>query len=235
MKALILAAGKGTRLRAAGHDVPKPLIDAGGITPLQHAAEWVAAMEPERIWVNVHAGAQQIMRALGERVRGVPVSYSYEPELLGTAGAWKKLQDEWREPALVIYGDNIMRFDLRALFAAHVQHGALVTIAVFDPEVHRNTGIGGGRVQLEGARVSRFVEGATEGIVNAGAYVIDPALALLLPEGFLDFGHDVLPSLAASGELAAHMMEADGYCLGVDTPERLQIARELVSAGEVRS
>jgi mannose-1-phosphate guanylyltransferase len=232
VKALILAAGKGTRL---GAPVPKPLIDAGGITPLQHAAEWVAGVEPERIWVNVHAHAEQIMRALGEHVGHVPVSYSYEPELLGTAGAWKKLQAEWTERSLVIYGDNIMRFDLRALFAAHEQHGALVTIAVFDPAVHRNTGIGGGRVELDGARVSRFVEGATEGIVNAGAYVIDPALALLLPDGFLDFGHQVLPSLATSGELAAHMMEADGYCLGVDTPERLQIARELLSAGEVRA
>jgi mannose-1-phosphate guanylyltransferase len=235
MKALILAAGKGTRLGAVAEGMPKPLIDAGGISPLRHAAEWVAALEPERIWVNVHGSAHLIERALGERVNNVPVSYSYEPELLGTAGAWKKLQDEWTEPSLVIYGDNIMRFDLRALFAAHDAARALVTIAVFDPRVHRNTGIAGGRVQLDGARVRRFVEGGVEGIVNAGAYVIEPALAARLPHGFLDFGHTVLPALAASGELAAHMMEAEGYCLGVDTPERLEIARELVGAGEVRA
>ena len=235
MKALILAAGKGTRLRDTAGDVPKPLIDAGGITPLQHAAEWVAGVEPERIWVNVHAGAQQIVRALGERVGDVPVSYSYEPELLGTAGAWKKLEQEWTEPSLVVYGDNIMRFDLRALFAAHAAHGALVTIALFDPGVHRNTGIGGGRVELDGARVRRFVEGASEGIVNAGAYVVEPSLATRLPHGFLDFGHTVLPALAMSGELAGHMMEAEGYCLGVDTPERLEIARELVGAGGLRA
>lgn len=233
MKALILAAGNGTRLAAITGDVPKPLIAVGATTPLAHALEWVAQLEPERIWINVHAAAAQVMKAAGESVNGLPISYSYEPELLGTAGAWKKLQSEWTEPSLVVYGDNLMRFDLRALFAAHARAGTLATIAVFDPERHRNTGIGGGRVVLNGNRVSEFVEGGACGIVNAGAYVVDPGLAVRLPHGFLDFGHDVLPQLAGAGELAAHMVEDSGYCLGVDTPERLEIARQMVAAAAV--
>ncbi|HUF52058.1 MAG TPA: nucleotidyltransferase family protein [Longimicrobiales bacterium] len=232
MKALILAAGKGTRLRPVAGQRPKPLIPVGGTSPLRHAVDWVAALEPACIWINVHAGAAQIMEAIGREATGVPVLYSHEPVLLGTAGAWKKLAREWTEPALVVYGDNLMRFDLRRLLAAHEGAGALATIAVFDPSRHRNTGIGGGRVELDGTRVVRFTEGGAAGIVNAGAYVLEPALATRLADGFLDFGHDVFPALAAAGELAAHMVEDAGYCLGVDTPERLASARELMIAQE---
>lgn len=233
MKALVLAAGKGSRLAGVAAGVPKPLIDVCGTTPLEHALGWVARMRPARIWINVHDAADLVRQRVGTEVAGVPIHYSYEPELLGTAGAWKKLEQEWTETSLVVYGDNLMRFDLGALLDRHRATGALVTIALFDPDRHANTGKGGGRVELDGDRVSRFVEGGEEGLINAGAYFIEPALRERLRAGFIDFGHDVLPGLAASGELAGHVVEEGGYCLGVDTPERLSTARELVRTMEV--
>jgi mannose-1-phosphate guanylyltransferase len=233
VKILILAAGKGSRLTAAGAGVPKPLIDIGGVTPLQHNLEWAAAMSPECIWINVHEGAGQITERVGTEFAGVPIRYSHEPALLGTAGAWKKLESDWDATSLVIYGDNFMRFDLPALLDTHRRHGCTLTVGLFDPGVHLNTGIGGGRAVAENGRVRRFVEGGHDGLINAGVYAIEPSLAGELPSGFLDFGHDVLPRLAEAGDVAAHVVEEGGYCLGVDTPERLAIAREMVRTREI--
>lgn len=238
MKALVLAAGKGSRLGAASGGVPKPLTDVGGTSPLRHAVQWTAAERPECIWINVHADAVRIQAAMGADADGVPIRYSHEPELLGTAGAWKKLEEEWTETSLVIYGDNFMHFDLRSLMSTHRSAGALVTIALFDPERHANTGGGGGRAVLQHGRVTRFVEGGVEagaevgaGLVNAGAYCIEPELRSLVPDGFADFGHDVLPHLAREGRVAGHVVEDGGYCLGIDDPARLSAARALLQQG----
>ncbi|MEX1183116.1 MAG: nucleotidyltransferase family protein [Gemmatimonadota bacterium] len=232
MKALILAAGRGTRLAGVAA-VPKPLIDVGGTSPLEHALAWVSRQRPERIWINVHAAADMIRERIGTAVAGVPVSYSYEPELLGTAGAWKRLESEWDGTSLVVYGDNVMEFDLDALLGTHRAVGTAATIAVFDPARHANTGIGGGRVEVDEGRATAFVEGGTTGLINAGAYYLEPELRERLPVGFLDFGHDVLPVLAAAGEVAVHVVEDAGFCLGVDTPERLRLARAMLGAQEV--
>lgn len=228
MKGLVLAAGRGTRLGATAGGVPKPLVDLGGTTPLEHTLDRLAAERLERIWVNVHAGADVIRARVGDAVNGVPISYSYEPELLGTAGAWKKLEAEWSETSFVIYGDNLLRFDMPALLASHRAAGALMTIAVFDPERTTHTGIAGGRARVADGRAIEFVEGGGAGMINAGVYCIEPALCERLQPGFTDFGHDVLPQLASAGELAAHVLEDGAWCLGVDTPDRLERARALL-------
>lgn len=225
MKALVLAAGKGSRLGTAAGGMPKPLIDVAGTTPLEHAIRWLAPLDLERIWINVSEHAGLVRDRIGEGAGAAPVSYSHEPELLGTAGAWKWLEDEWRSTSLVVYGDNIMHFDLAALIETHRREGVMLTAALFDPAMHANTGGGGGRALLDATRITQFIEGGGEGLINAGVYCIEPELTERLEDGFSDFGHDVLPALARSGELAGHVIEKGAFCLGVDTPERVQLAR----------
>ncbi|CAN5677327.1 hypothetical protein BH23GEM9_BH23GEM9_19190 [soil metagenome] len=233
MKALLLAAGKGSRLGAAAAGLPKPLVSIGGSTLLERNLQWVAAQQPEEIWINVHERAEQVMERVGSSMDGIAIRYSHEPSLLGTAGAWKKLEAVWDSTSLIVYSDNFMRFDLNALWTAHGAAGAALTAALFDADRHRNTGIGGGRAEVRGDRIARFVEGGTTGLINAGVYCVEPGLAAELPSGFLDFGHDVLPVLAAAGRLAGHVVEDSGYCLGVDTPGRLAMAREMVDTLEI--
>jgi mannose-1-phosphate guanylyltransferase len=235
MKVLVLAAGKGSRLGAAAGGLPKPLAGMGGTSPLEQNLRWVAGERPERIWINVHEAADVIESRIGAEVLGVPISYSREPELLGTSGAWKRLADEWTGMSMVIYGDNFMHFDLGSLRAAHAAGGAPATIAIYDPAVHANTGVGGGRVALSGSAITEFVEGGSSGPINAGAYCLEPELLELVPSGFSDFGRDILPRLAAAGRLRAHLIERTGYCLGVDTPERLQLARRMLVSLESAS
>lgn len=233
MRALILAAGKGSRLAGTTNGLPKPLVRVGGVPVLERTVRWVADCGVERIWVNVHTAREAVEAALGDGVRfGVPIHYSYEPELLGTAGAWKLLEREWTEPSLVVYGDNVMRFDLRRLVDAHEAGNALATVALFDPVRHPHTSTAGGHAVVdEDATITHFVEGGVASVpgalINAGAYVLEPAAAAWMASGFLDFGHHVLPPLAQARRLRAHVLEDGAYCLGIDTPDRLRDAERI--------
>ncbi|MDX2194686.1 MAG: nucleotidyltransferase family protein [Gemmatimonadales bacterium] len=232
--ALVLAAGKSTRIAARAQGRPKPLLDFAGEPLIGWNLRWLATSGVARAWVNLHHRFAEVMDAVGDGSRWqIPVTYSFEPEILGTAGAWRRLAAHWGARSLVVYGDNVSRFSLAALAGAHAAApaGTLATIALFDPARHLNTGIAGGRV-LCGAdgRVAGFTEGGAgaDGLVNAGVYVLEHALLARLPDGFLDFGRDVFPALAAEGRLHGHVLEPGGFCLGLDTPESFAAGEALL-------
>lgn len=235
--ALILAAGKSTRIQAVASDRPKPLIVVAGETVLERNVRQVAAAGVRDVWINLHYRGEQIQALIGDGARfGVRVRYSWEPELLGTAGAAKKLEGAlgWGT-FLVVYGDNLTALDLGALVAQHRARGALATLAVFDRERVPNTGLAGGRVVLDaGGRVREFVEGAAlaSPYVNAGVYALEPGVLAAIPAGaFADFGRDVFPRLLVEGA-RVDAFPIDGYCLGIDTPEGLARANALVASLE---
>lgn len=234
--ALVLAAGRSTRISPVANGLPKPLLEIGGASLLGWNLSWLRAHGIADIWINLHHEAERIRAAVGDGAAwGVHVRYAFEAELLGTAGAWRALAEHWTGTSLVIYGDNFMRFDLSALLDAHGQSGARATMAVFDPAVHACTGSAGGRARLSGDRVVSFEEDGVNGSapINAGVYAVEPSVAAEIAPGFSDFGRDVLPRLAAAGTLCAHMLEAGGFCLGLDTPERFERAKQLMARGEV--
>lgn len=240
-KALVLAAGKSTRIRAAAGDTPKPLIEVAGQTVLERNLRKLAGVGVHEAWVNLHYEGEKIKNRIGDGRRlGLEVKYSHEPEILGTAGAAKKLERELRQGTFfVAYGDNLVSLNWTEFAETHARSDALVTIAVFDCDRVPNTGLAGGRVVLDSAnRVERFVEGGdnVSPYVNAGVYLVEPSVLSALPDGFSDFGKDVFPRLIAEGgKLMAYPI--DGYCLAIDTPEALQKAehmmREFASASEI--
>ena len=236
---LVLAAGRSTRIATVAQGRPKPLLEVGGRALLEWNLSWIAAHGVRQAWINLHHEGAAIRAAIGTGERyGLRVSYAEEPVLRGTAGAWKRVAREWRSTSLVVYGDNLMRFDLARLVAAHRAAGRAATVALFEASVHANTGPGGGRaMQRADGRVHRFREGgdAEEDSerINAGVYALEPSVTGWIGEGYQDFGHDVLPLLAEAGELNGHVIEAGGFCLGLDTPERYSRATELVTRGAV--
>jgi hypothetical protein len=99
-------------------------VPVGGVPVLERAVRWVADLGVDRIWINVHEGADADTRhASGAGCGSADIRYSHEPELLGTAGAWKLLEREWTTTSLVVYGDNLMHFDLHAFARAHRRAG----------------------------------------------------------------------------------------------------------------
>lgn len=239
-KALVLAAGVGSRIRAVAGDLPKPLIPFGGRAILAHNLQWLAASGIGEVWINLHFQADQIRAAIGDgSAFGLSVNYVFEPELLGTAGALANISQVVEPGMMLVYGDNLLRFDVDALRTRHADSGAELTMALFDQDRHRHTGIAGGRVLVDATgAVTGFVEGAGAGspLVNAGVYVLEPTILDLIPRGGLvDFGKDVFPAmLAQRRKLMAHVLEPDGVCLGLDTPESFAAGEALLASGEVR-
>jgi len=233
---LVLAAGKSTRIASVSGGLPKPLIEIAGRPVIVHTLRWLAQSGIRDVWVNLHYRPEVIRAALGTgEPWGVSIQYREEAEVLGTAGAWKNLESEWRGTSLVVYGDNLIRLDLARMLMQHRERERSATIAVFDPRRTVNSGIAGGRVRCEADGVVRdFVEGGADGFVNAGVYLLEPSiLADVPPDIFVDFSRDVLPGLAARRQLDAYVMTDTDFCLGVDTPSSLEVAFERSANGEL--
>ena len=238
MKALVLAAGKSSRIAAQSGGLPKPLIPVAGEPVIAHSLRWLASHGITDCWINLHFRPEVIQETLGNGSRyGVRIRYAFEPTIRGTAGAVKNLESDWDEDFLVVYGDNLLGFDLAAMQRTHAASGALATIALFDWDRDLHSGIAGGRVTMTAdGTIEGFVEqGANAALpaspwVNAGVYLLQPAICRHIPaDTFCDFGRDVFPSLLkANLHLGGYPIQ--DYCLAVDTPEALARAQHIVES-----
>jgi NDP-sugar pyrophosphorylase family protein len=229
MKAFILAAGLGTLLRSLGLDLPKVMVPVGGKPLLEHHLELLKRQGIRELIVNLHYLPEKITSHFGDGSRyGVRITYSREPELLGTAGAVKKMESELLDGTfLVFYGDNLVRVEFAPLIEFHRAHKAEVTVALFaSPEPWT-----GGAVETDSnGRVLRFVEKpdpkqVSTNLISAGIFVVEPTVLKTIPAGqFYDFGKDVFPKLLAEGRLV-YAMKPEAYIQDVGTPERLAKAQ----------
>jgi len=216
MKAFLLAAGLGSRLRPLTDEKPKCLLPIGGTTLLDR---WLDAFDlagVSEVLVNTHHLADQVERHLEARNRPPAVRTVYEPELLGSAGTLVANR-HWveREPFfLACNADNLTDFDLGTLVDAHLRAGEMATLTLFRASDPRACGI----VQLdERGRMIEFVEkpASPKGdLANAGMYVFAPAVIDLCPEGLpRDIGFDLLPLLVGK----AHSVVIDSFLRDIGT------------------
>ena len=232
-RALVLAAGMGTRIGVEVPDLPKPLIELGGRSILERNLVRLAAAGVQVAWINLHHRGEAIESRIRDgRGYGLEARYSREATLLGTAGAAKRLTPELSGQAFyVVYSDNLTSVDLRAMARQHRARGSIVTIAAFDPELTANSGIAGGRVDATAGRgIVSFREGGGGRFVNAGVYLLDPMVLEAIPAAIpADFGRDVFPALLAAGR-RLDVFVFSGFCLAVDTPAALARARDIFQA-----
>jgi NDP-sugar pyrophosphorylase family protein len=223
VKAIVLAAGKGSRLSAYTHDIPKPMLPVGGRPVLEHLLRKLKGMGVDQIFINLHH-QPDIIRSYfgtGEKLE-LSIQYAFEPELLGTAGALRNFAGEFdNEPSFyVCYGDNLFDCDFAPLRGFHEKTGALATVGLFVKDDVRGSGVAD--LDQEG-RVTRFVEkpdpaSVTSCLVNAGVYVVSPEIMDFIHRVPCDFGHDVFPAMLA-GDAALYGMVLDGTVRAIDTPE----------------
>ncbi len=202
---MVMAAGLGTRLRPLTDFLPKPMMPIANRPVLYHLLRLLRRHDVREVGVNLHAEPETIQRYFGDgSALDMSIRWSHEPELLGTAGGTKKLEDLWGdETILVTSGDGLHDIDVTALLGHHRRTDALATLAVkpvSDPSSY-------GVVILDrDTRVRGFQEKPTRDearsdLANCGVYVIEPALLERIPrDTFVDFGRDVWPSLVAAGE-----------------------------------
>ncbi len=228
MNAMILAAGRGTRLGELGMTVPKVLVDVGGEPLLARQIRYLKRGGIERIVVNAHHLADQIERFVAAHPQARDIEVVVEPELLGTAGGVRNALPLLGDEAFaVLYGDVLVDEPLGAVSQTHRRAHAAATLTVYPTDEVE----GKGTVQIASdGTVSAFHEKAASHLdghayVNAGLYVVDPGLLRGLPAGMaLDFGHDVFPAALAQGAtIATHILAAPVIDMG--TPAALQLAR----------
>lgn len=207
MKALILAAGKGTRLKELTAAKPKPMLEVGGEPLLAHHVRRLRAAGVREIAINLHHAAEVITDYFDDGSRyDVRIEYSYEPQLLGTAGAAKQLAAFLDQSFYVIYGDVFNNVDLAALAAFHDdckrKAGADAALSMSLYRVPNPTACGLVEITATG-RVTRFVEKPPADqvftdLANAGLLVCDaPVLRHIPPAAVYDFGRDLIPQLLA--------------------------------------
>lgn len=218
---VIMAGGKGTRLRPYTQHCPKPMLPIGDQPMLEILLEQCIANGFRTFYFSVNYLREQIIEHFGDGSRwGVSIFYLMEAEPLGTAGSLQLLPGSLTEPFLVLNGDVLTRFDLSNLLRFHNEHKAHATLCVREHELTVPFGV----VRTNGSELVGFEEKPTyRHQVNAGIYVIDPELLpLLQPHQFTD-----MPSLLFSAQEAGHNVAVcpiHEYWLDVGRPESLQQA-----------
>lgn len=251
MKALILAAGKGTRLGELTHTMPKPMLPVNGTPLLAHTIGWLRAQGVSEIAINLHHAGEVIEGYIGDGSRlGVAITYSYEPELLGTAGAARKLQPFLNERFALVYGDVYTNLDLLNLEAWHVAHmeeapaqggearvGA--TLALYQVPNPWECGL----VDVDAhGRIVRFVEKPPRDqvftdLANSGILICEPGvLDLIPPHTVCDFGRDVLPHMLENGlPLFARPIAEGELVIDIGTPAAYARVQLLAAGQAARS
>lgn len=225
-KALVLAAGLGTRLRPLTDRTPKCLIPIEG-KPL--LAYWLEALDRagvEEVLINTHHLHEQVEAfvATAERSSGPKIRTTYEPELLGSAGT-VHANAGWMDGAqtcLIVYADNLSSVDLAAFLAFHHAHDDPFSMLLFHAPDPRACGIA--ELDDEG-RIVEFVEKPAEprsDLANAGVYAVSAEAyrEIAAMDGF-DLGFDVLPRFV--GRMRGWSF--DGYHLDIGDAAALERAR----------
>jgi NDP-sugar pyrophosphorylase family protein len=218
MRAFVMAAGKGTRLAPLTDIVPKPALPVGNEPVIGRLLRLLASHGIRDVVVNAAWLADVLEGVVGDgSAHGVAVTWSREPEPLGTAGGMKHAEQHLRngdEPILVLSGDGLHGADLSALLTSHRASGALVTMALTRVVDVREYGI----VVLDDAqRVVAFQEkpaaaDARSNLANTGIYICDPRVFdLLPPDGEVyEFGPQLFPRLLEEGQ-HMHGVVLDSY------------------------
>ena len=218
MKAMILAAGKGTRVRPLTYELPKPMIPILGKPVMAYLVEHLARHGVTEIMVNVSYLHEKIEEYFGEGHQyGVQIGYSFEgytnddgevvPQPLGSAGGMKKIQEFggfFDETTVVLCGDALIDLDLKSALYEHRRKGAMATVITREVPWEK-VGSYGVVVSDEDGRVREFQEkpspdAAKSNCASTGIYLFEPEVLDLIPSGrVFDIGSELFPLLAERG------------------------------------
>jgi mannose-1-phosphate guanylyltransferase len=220
---MILAGGLSTRLYPLTKQVPKPLVPVAGVPIAEHVIHYLRAHGFDEIAINLHYLADAIVETLSDGSRfGVKLEYSYEPVLLGSAGAVKQLQRFFGDETFVVVGcDDLTDLPLNQLVDFHHARRAVATIGLVECEDVEHYGV----VLLDDAgKIVGFQEKPPKGterskLANTGIYVFSPQIFARIPaETFYDFGNQVFPALQDAGEAFYGFDVRGAYWSDIGTP-----------------
>lgn len=226
MRAFLLAAGKGMRLRPVTRRVPKCLVPIEGTTLL---GIWFRLLQEHgvtSVLLNTHHLADQVSEYVeSHALPGLEVILSYEPKLLGTAGTVMAHRSfvKGEKNFFILYADNLTDMNLTDFHDFHCRKSSPFTVGLFRTPHPESCGIA--TCDAEG-RIVQFVEkphNPSSNLANSGLYIAGPDVFDLIPrKPFVDFGYDVLHLMI--GKMYGYTIE--GFFRDLGTPERLEQARK---------
>jgi len=226
MKAIILAGGLGTRLRPLTDTTPKPLLPIKGIPILQHAIDNLKAHGITEIIQGISFHAEKIQSHFKDgKHLGTNISYSIEETPLGTGGAVKQAAKGLQEPFILLWGDNLTDINFTEMISAHNKNNSKVTMALTPREDVEYFGV----AKLDGEKILDFIEKpkreeAPSNLINAGAFIINPEVLNMLPEGKSSIEKDCFEKIVKEGKMYAYNHQ--GQWLPTDTLEKYNLAEK---------
>lgn len=199
MKALLLAAGLGTRLRPLTNDIPKCLVPIHGRPLIEYWLRMLAEADVDGILVNLHYFADKVRAFIEKSEFKNYTTMVYEPKLLGTAGTLLKNRKFFDgHQIMLVHADNLSKFDVRKFIACHEQRpaGCEMTMMTYKTLTPKSCGI----VELDDrgvvAAFHEKVPSPPGNLANGAVYILEPAVFDFL-EGLgkdtIDFSTEVLP------------------------------------------
>jgi mannose-1-phosphate guanylyltransferase len=234
MQALILAGGKGTRLRPLTVYTPKPIVPICNRPFLLYQIDTLRRAGITDITLSLSYQPNKIEQLLGDGSDyGVNLKYTVEPQPMGTAGAYKFAEDLIREPTVVFNGDILTDLDLKAVIREHNERKASATVVLHPVENPQSYGL----VETEAnGRIRRFLEKPkaaeiTCNTINAGTYILEPKVLDFIPSGEnYSFEYGLFPDLLKREEPFFAHVPSRVYWIDIGTPERyLQVHADLLS------
>ncbi|HXC62365.1 MAG TPA: NDP-sugar synthase [Nitrospiria bacterium] len=238
MKAIVLAAGFGTRLRPLTNNTPKPLLPVGDRPLIQYNLQLLKKYGITEVAINLHYHGEKIREALGDgRQLGMQILYSEEPEILGTGGGMKKAARFLSDGTfLAINGDILVDINLDKVVEFHRLKKAAATMVLReDPQVDTY-----GAIELDSEdRIRRFLgRPVWQGkklspYMFTGIHVLEPRILEYIPShGFSPITDAYVAMLKKNEGLFGYLMK--GYWRDLGTPESYQQAKTEIKEGTVR-
>jgi len=223
-KAIILAGGKGTRIKSMTNNLPKPMLRIQDKPILEHNIDLLRKYGIKDIIISIGYKGGQIKEYFGDGSQyGVNLSYIEEDEPMGTAGPLNLLKGKINETFILMNGDELKEIDLEDMFLFHKKNKSTATIALTTVEDPSDYGV----AVMNGNKVRTFVEKPTKEhapskLISAGLYILEPEVLKMIPDGYSMVENDVFPKLASNDKLLGYVFSGQWFDTG--TPERFSKA-----------
>lgn len=222
--AVLMAGGKGERLRPLTEKTPKPLLPVGDKAIIDHNIDNLISYGVQHISVTVNYLKEQIEDHFREPHNGIQVQTVREPKFLGTIGSIKFVKEFYNETVLVMNSDLFTNINYEDFYLHFKEHNAEMSVAAVPYTVSVPYGI----FDLKGRNIQGLIEKPTYNYyANAGIYLIKKSALVEIPEGTFFNATDLIGKLIAEGKKVIRF-PMNGTWIDIGNPQEYQKANELV-------
>ncbi|NPA21972.1 MAG: nucleotidyltransferase family protein [Candidatus Micrarchaeota archaeon] len=228
MKVVILAGGRGQRLRPYTDRTPKPMLPLGSKPILAYILNNVKKAGFDEVLLATGFMHDQIERYFGNEYKGIRIHYAVEEKPEGTAGSLVKVKDMLDEDFLVLMGDQLTTIQLHKFYQKHLENDAIASIVLKEHEIP----IEYGTALIDGEKITAFEEKPViKKYINTGIYALNKRIFDYIKVGD-DFGKDVFPALLRNNEKIGYCL-TDKFWVDIGRVKDYEFYRDLMSVSEL--